>query len=103
MEAPMRSMTHAFAVALVAATALATLAAQSAPAPPQGRGRGGPPPVRPQPLAIADHTGFESIFDGTTLKGWDGDPAFWTAAGGTIVGESWADPAGQENTVLQCG
>jgi hypothetical protein len=25
---------------------------------------------------IDDKTGFQPIFDGTSLKGWDGDPAF---------------------------
>ena len=34
---------------------------------------------------MADHTGFESIFDGSTLTGWDGDPAFWRAANGALI------------------
>ena len=53
---------YAFPIAVVL-TAHATLAAASGPGP-TGRGRGGTPPVRPEPLAMADHAGFESIFDG---------------------------------------
>jgi hypothetical protein len=30
---------------------------------------------------------FISIFDGKTLKGWDGDPAYWRAENGNLVGE----------------
>jgi hypothetical protein len=40
------------------------------------------------PLNPEDHAGFTSIFDGKTLNGWDGDPAFWRVDGGSIVGES---------------
>lgn len=31
--------------------------------------------------------GFVSIFDGKTLKGWDGDPTYWRVENGNIVGE----------------
>src|SRR5204862_278612 len=27
-----------------------------------------------EPLNFQDHTGFESLFDGSTLNGWDGPP-----------------------------
>jgi hypothetical protein len=30
---------------------------------------------------------FVSIFDGKTLDGWDGDPVYWRAEGGNLVGE----------------
>ncbi len=30
----------------------------------------------------------QAIFDGKTLAGWDGDPAFWRAENGAIVGET---------------
>ena len=41
---------------------------------------------------IADRTnpaqkGFVSIFDGKTLKGWEGDPLYWRVEKGNIVGE----------------
>jgi len=28
--------------------------------------------------AIGAEKGFEKIFDGKTLKGWNGDPKFWS-------------------------
>jgi hypothetical protein len=31
--------------------------------------------------------GFKSIFDGKTLKGWDGDPKYWRVENGSLVGE----------------
>ncbi len=34
-----------------------------------------------------DETGFESIFDSKTLKGWDGDSRVWRVENGAIVGE----------------
>jgi hypothetical protein len=42
----------------------------------------------PDPIAFEDHTGFISIFDSQTLKGWVGDPAIWRVESGAIVGES---------------
>jgi hypothetical protein len=32
-----------------------------------------------------DHTGFVPLFDGKTLKGWDGDPAVWRVEDGAIT------------------
>ena len=34
-----------------------------------------------------DETGFESIFDGQTLQGWEGDPKYWRVENGCLVGE----------------
>lgn len=31
--------------------------------------------------------GFVQIFDGKTLNGWDGDPTYWKAENGSLVGE----------------
>ena len=31
--------------------------------------------------------GFVRIFDGKTLKGWDGDPTYWRVENGNLVGE----------------
>jgi hypothetical protein len=68
-----------------AVIAAATLAAQ------QGRG-----PMIP-PL---EETGFVSIFDGNTLKGWDGDPVFWRVENGAIIGQTGTDKQPQQNTFL---
>jgi Domain of Unknown Function (DUF1080) len=71
-------------------------------APPQGQqGRGrGAGPRGADPLVPDDHTGFRSIFDGATLKGWDGDPAFWRADAGAIVGQSAEENPLKQNTFL---
>src|SRR3954452_10406346 len=60
----------------------------------------GDAPARPQPLPFDDHTGFTQIFDGTTLKGWDGDPGFWRAEAGAIVGQTTPENKLTENTFI---
>jgi len=60
-----------------------------------GRGQQGGPPI-----PFEDYTGFRAIFDGKTLNGWDGDPMFWRAESGSIVGESTAEKVVRENTFL---
>ena len=57
--------------------------------------RGGGPTI-----SFDNVAGFDRIFDGTTLANWDGDPAFWRAENGTIVGESTAAKPVTENTFL---
>jgi len=48
-----------------------------------------PPPaqVLPEPM-MDENTGFKSIFDGKTLKDWDGDPQYWRVEDGAIVGQT---------------
>jgi hypothetical protein len=41
---------------------------------------------RPEVLAD-DEPGFRPIFDGKTLAGWEGNPAYWRAENGSLVGE----------------
>lgn len=96
----------AFAAALLA-VALLTFSTTAQQGPPAG-GQGGPPrgPGGPgrgpgiEALVVDDHTGFESIFDGTSLKGWDGDPQFWRVENNTIIGESTAEKPVKLNTFL---
>jgi hypothetical protein len=79
-------------VALLVAVCLAVASsAQQA-----GRGRGG----GPQPLPFEDHTGFVSIFDGSSLNGWDGDTKFWRAEAGAIVGQTTPENPLKENTFI---
>lgn len=67
-------------------------------APGQGRGGGG---FRgPAQIPFDDHEGFKQIFDGTSLKDWDGDPAFWKVADGAITGQSTPENAVKENTFI---
>jgi hypothetical protein len=58
------------------------------------------PAQRPGPLVLENHTGFESIFDGATLKGWDGDPSFWRVENGMIAGQSTEQNPVKQNTFL---
>ncbi|MBM4003491.1 MAG: DUF1080 domain-containing protein [Planctomycetes bacterium] len=48
----------------------------------------------------ADDDGFESIFDGKSLDGWDGNPKFWKVEDGTITGQTTADNPTSGNTFL---
>ena len=41
---------------------------------------------RPSPIE-GDEPGFTPIFDGQSLKGWEGDPTYWRVEGGSLVGE----------------
>ena len=78
----------------------ATAAAQ-APQPPAGRGRG-MAFTEPTPLDFNDHDGYVSLFDGASLKGWDGNPKFWRVENGAIVGESTAEnPSGNSYIVYR--
>jgi hypothetical protein len=102
----------AITAALLAATllifqGLPSGAQQGPPAGPPPGGQGGPPRgpgggrgFGIDALAMDDHTGYEAIFDGKTLTGWDGDPAAWRVEKETIVGESTADKPLKANTFL---
>ena len=57
-------------------------------------------PRTPQPVPFESHDGFTQIFDGASLKGWDGDPRFWHAEAGAIVGRTTPDNRLTENTFL---
>jgi hypothetical protein len=73
----MRSLTLAFL--LLAATALTAQTPRPSPF------------HQPAPEDFADHSGFTSLFDGTSLSAWEGDPRFWHVANGAIIGESSKD------------
>lgn len=45
----------------------------------------------PDPYTFDDHTGFVSLFDGQSLKDWDGDPTVWHVENGSIVGRATAE------------
>ena len=44
--------------------------------------------------------GFRSIFDGTSMQGWDGDPRFWRVESGSLVGQTLVDKQPAQNTFL---
>jgi hypothetical protein len=48
----------------------------------------------------ADNEGFEPIFDGKTLEGWDGNPDFWSVKDGAITGQTTAEKPTKGNTFI---
>ena len=50
--------------------------------------------------APAEPAGMQSLFDGKTLTGWDGDPRMWSVRDGVIHGETTAEVAAKGNTFL---
>jgi len=54
---------------------------------------------RPQPIE-GDEPGFESIFDGKTLQGWEGDPKYWRVADGNMTGEITPETVIKSNTFI---
>jgi hypothetical protein len=54
---------------------------------------------RPEPIA-GDEAGFQPIFDGQTLKGWEGDPKYWRVENGTLIGEITPATVIKSNTFI---
>ena len=74
--------------------AAAAVSVSAAQAPPGPQGLVSPCPgcgYPPDPIDPADHAGWTSLFDGQSLKGWDGHPDVWSVAGGAITAESTAE------------
>ena len=84
-------------LSVLCVSALNVISAQQ-PAPPavsagRGAGRGSMvPPI--------EETGYQPIFDGKSLSGWDGDPKFWRVENGAIVGQTATDKQPDQNTFL---
>ena len=54
-----------------------------------------------RPEAVAgDEAGFQPMFDGKTLAGWDGNPAYWRAENGSLVGEITPASVIKSNTFI---
>jgi len=65
----------------------------SAPVNQQGtRGPGQGRYVAPTPIDFNEHAGWHQMFDGVTLKGWDGPADLWHVENGAIVVRSKAEP-----------
>lgn len=50
--------------------------------------------------AVSAEAGFESLFDGQTLKGWEGKPGFWSVKDGAITGQTTEENSLDHNTYL---
>src|ERR1700691_3466359 len=77
-------------------------------APPAGAGPGrdavGGASRQPDPIDFNEHPGWISMFDGSTLNGWDGDKAYWHIVDGAIMSESTCErPTGTIYLVWQGG
>jgi hypothetical protein len=71
--------------------------------PADGQGRG-PRYVEPTPVNFDEHTGWQAMFDGASLKGWDGPTDVWRAEKGEIVAQSTAaNPSGSTYLIWQGG
>ena len=58
--------------------------------------------TEPSPIDFGDHQGYVSLFDGKSLKGWDGNTKFWRVEDGAIVGESTPqNPSGNSYIVYR--
>lgn len=58
--------------------------------------------TQPAPLDFEDHVGYVSLFNGKSLKNWDGNLKFWRVDGGAIVGESTEqNPSGNSYIVYR--
>lgn len=60
-------------------------------------------PCNLPPLVEAAEVASESIFNGESLAGWDGDPRFWTVRNGAITGQTTRENPTKGNTFLVWG
>ena len=75
----------------LASTQLLGQAARPTATPQAGQQRGSRY-VDPDPIDFNEHVGWQQMFDGVSLKGWDGPTDLWHVEDGAIVVQSKADP-----------
>jgi hypothetical protein len=83
-------------VALVAVSTGTLAARQQSPAAPYVPKQSD----RPEPLAAGDEPGFQQIFDGRTLTGWEGNAVYWRVENGSLVGEITPATVIKSNTFI---
>ncbi len=104
-----KSFTHALIGVGIGLALGAVLQFDTGAAPQSSQGQPAPPATggrlaftEPSPLDFNDHEGDVSLFDGVSLKGWDGNPKFWKVEDGAIVGESTpTNPSGNSYIVYR--
>ena len=93
------SMRTVLTIATAATIALACAASMS-----RGQGRGGGGFTQPDPIAFDDHEGWTSIFDGLSLKNWEGNPDIWHLENAAITGISTPEkPSGTTYIIWKGG
>jgi signal peptidase I len=50
----------------------------------------------------ADVVEFQSLFDGKSLAGWEGDDRFWRVENGVLIGQTTKEVTTEKNTFLIC-
>ncbi|TCK80631.1 3-keto-disaccharide hydrolase [Albibacterium bauzanense] len=90
-------VTKALVVTLLISISYAFAQQPAAPTPPQ---TGRMVFTQPDSMDFNDHEGYISIFDGQTLKGWDGNPKFWRVEDGALVGESTPENPSGNNYIV---
>ena len=109
MPTPHSSFTHALIGVGIGLALGAVLQFDTGAAPQSSQSQPPPSPTggrlaftEPSPLDFNDHEGYVSLFDGASLKGWDGNPKFWRVEDGAIVGESTTtNPSGNSYIVYR--
>ena len=92
------------ALILLAGSAAQDSAAQQPPAGEATSGSGGSRFRQPDPLDFNDHQGWTQLFDGKTLKNWEGNLQVWHVEDGAIVGVSSPEsPSGTTNLIYRGG
>lgn len=90
-------LTPLFAAPLLSAPRLLT--AQQSATQPSNSGYVPKQSDRPSPID-GDEAGFSSIFNGKSLDGWEGDPAYWRVENGSLVGEITPATVVKSNTFI---
>jgi hypothetical protein len=95
-------------IAALATVVAIALGSPQDPAPPgraaRGRAGGVGGFTEPEPIDFGDTAGWRSMFDGQSLRGWDGNMDFWHVENGAIVAESTCEkPAGTIYLIWQGG
>lgn len=99
-----RTFAGAAGLAALIFVAHSTPGAAQQPAAAKGRAGGGGGFSQPDPIDFNDREGWTSLFDGSTLNGWDGDTSYWRVENGAITSESTCErPTGTIYLVWQGG
>jgi hypothetical protein len=64
------------------------------------KANGGEPGADAAGTPAVDEKDFQPLFDGKSLKNWDGNPKFWSVVDGAIVGRTTKDNPTSGNTFL---
>ena len=84
-------------LSVLCVSALNVISAQQPASPAVNAGRGA---GRGSMVPPIEETGYQPIFDGKSLAGWDGDPKFWRVENGAIVGQTATEKQPDQNTFL---